>query len=179
MLNTNLKALRRAKGLSQEELADQLHIVRQTVSKWEKGWSVPDAAMLIALAEALDTTFSDLLGDDVPTEEERITLREVADSLAALNARLAEQQEKRRKRWRGVSLAAGGAAVLLLVKEGLDLLEAFRFQRTLDADEAIIGGADSATHLFVSSISPETGRWLLILLLGAAAVYGLLRTRRR
>ena len=37
MLAENLKALRKAKGLSQEELAARLHVVRQTVSKWEKG----------------------------------------------------------------------------------------------------------------------------------------------
>ena len=39
MLNENIKSIRRAKGLSQEELAIQLHVVRQTISKWEKGVS--------------------------------------------------------------------------------------------------------------------------------------------
>ena len=53
MLAENLKALRKAKGLSQEELAARLHVVRQTVSKWEKGRSVPDADLLIRLAEEL------------------------------------------------------------------------------------------------------------------------------
>ena len=56
MLSENLKHFRKAKGLSQEELAIKLHIVRQTVSKWEKGLSVPDSGMLIRLAEALDTS---------------------------------------------------------------------------------------------------------------------------
>lgn len=41
MLNENIKNLRKAKGLSQEELAIKLNVVRQTVSKWEKGLSVP------------------------------------------------------------------------------------------------------------------------------------------
>lgn len=62
MLAENLKALRKAKGLSQEELAARLHVVRQTVSKWEKGRSVPDADLLIRLAEELDTTSAALLG---------------------------------------------------------------------------------------------------------------------
>lgn len=61
MLAENLKALRKAKGLSQEELAARLHVVRQTVSKWEKGRSVPDADLLIRLAEELDTTSAALL----------------------------------------------------------------------------------------------------------------------
>ena len=50
MLNENMKALRKAKGLSQEELAIKLNVVRQTVSKWEKGVSVPDAGMVIQIA---------------------------------------------------------------------------------------------------------------------------------
>ena len=54
MLNENIKALRKAKGLSQEELAIKLNVVRQTVSKWEKGLSVPDAGMVIQIAEVLD-----------------------------------------------------------------------------------------------------------------------------
>ena len=62
MLSENLKHFRKAKGLSQEELAIKLHIVRQTVSKWEKGLSVPDSGMLIRLAEALDTSVTELLG---------------------------------------------------------------------------------------------------------------------
>jgi xanthine/CO dehydrogenase XdhC/CoxF family maturation factor len=64
MLAENLKALRKAKGLSQEELAARLHVVRQTVSKWEKGRSVPDADLLIRLAEELDTTSAALLGPE-------------------------------------------------------------------------------------------------------------------
>lgn len=53
MLNENIKAIRRSKGLSQQELAVKLNVVRQTVSKWEQGLSVPDADLLIALSEAL------------------------------------------------------------------------------------------------------------------------------
>ena len=47
MLNENIKAVRKTKGLSQEELAIKLNVVRQTVSKWERGLSVPDSEMLI------------------------------------------------------------------------------------------------------------------------------------
>ena len=65
MLNENIKNLRKAKGISQEELAIRLNVVRQTVSKWERGLSVPDSGMLISLAEELDTSVSVLLGEDV------------------------------------------------------------------------------------------------------------------
>ena len=53
MFGENLKMLRKQKGFSQEELAVRLHVVRQTISKWEKGLSIPDAEMLIRLAEIL------------------------------------------------------------------------------------------------------------------------------
>jgi DNA-binding XRE family transcriptional regulator len=53
MFSENLKALRKQKGFSQEELAARLPVVRQTISKWEKNLSVPDADTLIRLAEIL------------------------------------------------------------------------------------------------------------------------------
>lgn len=71
MLNENIKALRKAKGLSQEELAIKLNVVRQTISKWEKGLSVPDSGMLIQIADALDTTVNVLLGEEQPEVNEQ------------------------------------------------------------------------------------------------------------
>ena len=61
MLNENIRNLRKAKGISQEELAIKLNVVRQTVSKWEKGLSVPDSSMLVSLAEELDTSVTTFL----------------------------------------------------------------------------------------------------------------------
>lgn len=63
MLNENLKAVRKSKGLSQEELAIKLNVVRQTISKWEKGLSVPDSEMLIKISDVLETPVSVLLGE--------------------------------------------------------------------------------------------------------------------
>ena len=63
MLKENIKAIRKAKGLSQEELAEKLNVVRQTVSKWEQGLSVPDADLLIAISEILETPVGTLLGE--------------------------------------------------------------------------------------------------------------------
>lgn len=65
-LNEKLKALREEKGLSQEELAIKLNVVRQTVSKWEKGLSTPDAEMLIQLAAVYDTTVGAIMGEEPP-----------------------------------------------------------------------------------------------------------------
>ena len=91
MLSDNIKKLRSAAGLSQEELAGKLHVVRQTVSKWEKGLSVPDADMLIALAQALDSSPAELLGAVGEEDTGPAQAHELAGQLAELNARLAEQ----------------------------------------------------------------------------------------
>ena len=82
MLNENIKNLRKAKGISQEELAIRLNVVRQTVSKWERGLSVPDSGMLISLAEELDTSVSVLLGEDVaePSPDDELNLKSISES---------------------------------------------------------------------------------------------------
>lgn len=77
MLSENLQRLRMQSGLSQKELAEKLHVVRQTVSKWEKGLSVPDADMLLKLAAIFNTTPNELLGAEnpAPLNVEELTWR--------------------------------------------------------------------------------------------------------
>ena len=94
MLSENIRAMRKSKGLSQQELAMKLNVVRQTISKWEKGLSVPDAAMLIRLAEVLDTTVSRLLGADVPEDE--ADRDRLAEQLARINEQLAVRNRRGR-----------------------------------------------------------------------------------
>ena len=94
MLKENLKTLRKQKGMSQEVLAQQLNVVRQTISKWEKGLSVPDADMLIRIADLFDTSVSELLGNKI---EQKENVSEIAVQLALLNEQLA-QKAKIRKR---------------------------------------------------------------------------------
>ena len=91
MLRENLKIFRKRKGLTQENVAEALNVVRQTVSKWEKGISVPDADMLIRLAEILDVSVNELIGSSVADEKNEdmiaVELARVADQLASRNHR--------------------------------------------------------------------------------------------
>ncbi len=89
MLNENMKAIRKSKGLSQQELAVKLNVVRQTISKWEQGLSVPDAAMLILLSEVLETPVSTLLGEIV-AETEVDNLKAISEKLEVINLQLAQ-----------------------------------------------------------------------------------------
>ena len=88
MLNENIKSIRKSKGLSQEELAIKLNVVRQTVSKWEKGYSVPDAEMLKKIAETLDTEVSQLLGSPI---EKNADTDLVAEQLAKIKNAISEK----------------------------------------------------------------------------------------
>ena len=107
MLNENIKRIRKSKGLSQEELAIKLNVVRQTVSKWENGLSVPDSSMLIILANELDTTVSELLGEPVaePTPDD---LKILSEKLEVINLQLAKRSITKVKtiRWILISLCA-------------------------------------------------------------------------
>lgn len=63
MLSEQIKKLRKQKNMTQEELAQNLHVVRQTVSKWEQGTSVPDIKTAIQLAEILGRSVEELTGE--------------------------------------------------------------------------------------------------------------------
>ena len=107
MLSENIRAIRKSKGLSQEELAIKLNVVRQTISKWEQGLSVPDADMLISLSEAFETPVSTLLGETV-MESEVDDLKAISEKLEIVNLQLAQRKTTRRKtlHWLLISLCA-------------------------------------------------------------------------
>ena len=107
MLNENIRKFRKFKGLSQEELAIKLNVVRQTVSKWENGLSVPDSDMLITLADELDTSVSVLLGETV-TEPMPDDLKAISEKLEVINLQLAKRSrvKERTIRWILISLCA-------------------------------------------------------------------------
>lgn len=104
MLKDNIKTIRKSKGLSQEELATKLNVVRQTISKWEQGLSVPDSELLVSLSEALDTPVSTLLGENIKEKEDNY-LKEIAQKLEVINIQLARKKEMKRKIWLGVFIA--------------------------------------------------------------------------
>ena len=96
MLKENIKAIRKAKGLSQEELAIKLNVVRQTISKWEQGLSVPDAEMLITLSKVLGTPVSTLLGENI-SESKVDDIKAISEKLEIINLQLSQIKNQRRK----------------------------------------------------------------------------------
>ena len=91
MLNENIRTIRKSKGLSQEELAVKLNVVRQTISKWEQGLSVPDSDMLIAISEVLETPVSTLFGENVAKVRDD-ELKVISEKLEVINLQLAQRK---------------------------------------------------------------------------------------
>ena len=116
MLNENIKAIRKSKGLSQQDLADKLNVVRQTISKWEQGLSVPDSVLLIALSEALETPVSTLLGETV-TESEADQVKALSEKLEIINLQFARRKAMRRSalHWLLIAVCLGILAVAAIL----------------------------------------------------------------
>ena len=185
MLNDNIKVLRKAKGLSQEELAIKLNVVRQTVSKWEQGLSVPDASMLIQIADALDTNINTLLGGNVEEREEQETINVLSAKLELLNEQYSKQNERRRKIWRCIFVVVGIAAGLSLIKYLLLFSTIFRFQNMMgvsssgDTTVTVIGGADGPTNIFISSMFSMFLPVVITVLVAVGSAFGIYYTRKK
>lgn len=168
MLNENIKSIRKSKGLSQEELAIRLHVVRQTVSKWESGISVPDADLLLALSEALETPVSTLLGETVaapPAED----LKAIAEKLEIINVQLAQRKAARRKTMHWLLIVL--CAVILTTTAALIVLHSPYLDWDFSDPETAVAG--TALH---------AGEWLFVRLappLLAGIVVGIVCTREK
>lgn len=112
MFHENLKTLRKNKGMSQEQLAVKLHVVRQTVSKWEKQLSVPDAETLMRIAEVLEVSVNDLLGAPIAEKE---GMSDVAEQLSRLNDLIATQIQDRRDLGRKIKNAVIIAGIFIFI----------------------------------------------------------------
>lgn len=148
MLKDNIKLIRKSKGLSQEELAVKLNVVRQTISKWEQGLSVPDSELLVSLSEALDTPVSTLLGENIP-EERADNLKEIAEKLEIINLQLAQRKESKRKFWHWFYISI--CLILIVIFIGLATLgNAYMEWNYNDPELAVLGvGVHALVWIFV------------------------------
>lgn len=114
MLKDNLKTLRKNKGLSQEELSVKLNVVRQTVSKWEQGFSVPDAEMLISISEVFETPVSTILGENID-EQEKNDLKVISEKLEVINKQLSKKQKQKRNIFVNTLIITDVCLILLFI----------------------------------------------------------------
>ena len=168
MLSENIKTIRKAKGLTQQELAVKLNVVRQTISKWEQGLSVPDSELLLALSEALETPVSALLGEEIK-EPEMDDLKVLSQKLEVINLQLSRRQQSRRKiaHWLFVSLEI----VIVLITAVLFFMNSpYLGWNFNDSETAVLGTAFHSFEWAFVRVAP-------IVLIGA--IVGIIMTRRK
>ena len=168
MLNENITATRKSKGLSQEELAIKLNVVRQTISKWEQGLSVPDSEMLISISEVLETPVSTLLGEAV-IESKVDDLKAISEKLEIINLQLAQRKTTRRKtlHWLLISLCA---VIVMIFAVLIVLNSSYLGWNYHDPETAVAGAAFHAFEWLFVRLAP-------IILIGAIA--GVFLTRKK
>lgn len=168
MLSENIRTIRKSKGLSQEELAIKLNVVRQTISKWEQGLSVPDSDMLISISEVLETPVSTLLGETV-TESEADDLKAISEKLEVINLQLAQRKTARRKtlHWLCISVCA----VIVIIFAVLMVLNSpYLSWDYSDPETAVVGVAFHAFEWLFVRLAP-------IIFIGA--IVGIVLTRKK
>lgn len=167
MLNENIKAFRKSKGLSQQELAVKLNVVRQTISKWEQGLSVPDSDLLISLSEALETPVSTLLGESV-TEEKPDDLKVISEKLEVINLQLVRKKATKIKilHWLFIAISAVVVATFVI----LIVNNPFSSPNSDDLETAVMGVAYHSFEWLFARVAP-------IILIGS--IIGIVLTRKK
>lgn len=168
MLKENIKAIRKSKGLSQEELAIKLNVVRQTISKWEQGLSVPDSDMLISISEVFETSVSTLLGETI-VESKVDDLKAISEKLEVINLQLAQRKAMRRKmlHWLLISLCVVIIAIFTLL---IVLNSPYLGWDYSDPETAVVGVVFHAFEWLFIRIAP-------IALIGA--IFGIFLTQQK
>ena len=168
MLNENIKAVRKTRGLSQEELAIKLNVVRQTISKWEKGLSVPDSDMLVSISEALETPVSTLLGETV-IEAKVDDLKAISEKLEVINFQLAQRKTTRKRilHWLLISLCVVIIAIFAIL---------------LRIESPYLGWDHSDPETAVLAVAFHAFEWLFVRaapILFIGAIVGVFLTRKK
>lgn len=168
MLKENIKSLRKSKGLSQEELAIKLNVVRQTISKWEQGLSVPDAEMLISISELFETPVNTLLGENI-SEKEINDLKAISEKLEIINLQLSQRKKEKQKiiHWLLISLCI----IILIIFISLVLLNSpYLNWNYNDPENAVLGVAFHSFEWIFIRVAP-------IIIIGLAI--GIILTRKK
>ena len=170
MLNENIKTIRKSKGLSQQELAVKLDVVRQTISKWEQGLSVPDSDMLISISEVLETPVSTLLGENV-IKPEVDELKAISAKLEVINLQLAQRKTTRKRiaLWILILLCI---VILSIFFVFLALESPYSGWDYSDPETAVLGTAFHSFEWLFVRVAP-------IILIGTVIGIGIFLTRKK
>ncbi|MDD3392535.1 MAG: helix-turn-helix domain-containing protein [Bacilli bacterium] len=168
MLKENIKTSRKLKGLSQEELAIKLNVVRQTISKWEQGLSVPDSEMLISISEVLETPVSTLLGETI-IESKIDDIKTISEKLEIINLQLSQKKISKRKTFHRLFILL--CAVIVIISAILIALDSSYLDWNFNNPEtAVVGTIMHAFEWLFVRVAP-------IILIGG--ILGIILTRKK
>lgn len=168
MLKDNIKSIRKAKGLSQEELAVKLNVVRQTISKWEQGLSVPDSEMLISISEVFETPVSTLLGENI-SESKADELKAISEKLEVINLQLMQRKSAKRKiiHWLFIALCVATVTIFSVLAV---LNSPYLGWNYNDPETAVFGAAFHVFEYLFVRLAP---------IALAASIVGIVLTRKK
>ena len=168
MLKENIKQVRKSRGLSQEELAIKLNVVRQTISKWEQGLSVPDSEMLVSLSEVLETPVSILLGENI-SESKVDELKAISEKLEIINSQLLQRKNARRKMIHWILISV--CAIIIIIFISFILLKSPYLNWDYnDPERAILGVAFHSFEWLFIRIAPS---------IFSVSIFGIVLTREK
>ena len=160
MLSDNIKTIRKNRGFTQEELAARLHVTRQTISKWEKGYSVPDADLLSRMAEELEVPVTELLGETAAPASDPDP---IVEQLSRLNEQLAVRNRRSARIWKTVGIVLAVIVVVWIAAAALfgadysarETTGSVWWTCTLDGEAHICGVEYNRNYRIVSGSTEE------------------------
>ena len=181
IMSEKIRFYRKKRGLSQQELADKLNVVRQTVSKWEQGLSVPDSQMLVALARELGISVALLLGeaelgDGNECDTCGLTLADNADNR---NAESMGHFEGQRKVFRAFFIVFAVFFAVFILYDAADLIHCLFSEREILQQNSVIGGAVSKTGIYIFNLPLCILRYAVLSLLLGLCVTGIYKTQKK
>lgn len=179
MLNENIRQMRKSKGITQEEMAIKLGVVRQTISKWEKGTSVPDSKMLIEIADYFETSVAVLLGEAISTDEQGTSIEELSEKLSQINIELAKEKERKRKAIKALSIIGIICVIAYAIFKTAMYFHLISLTNNADVAGAIIGGADGPTAIFVTTAGINLKATIIATIIFIASIIGVIASHKK
>lgn len=183
MIGGNIKKFRELKGMSQQELASEVGVVRQTVSKWEKGLSVPDSETLLKIAVVFNVSVSDLLclaSSSLQNNNDNEKIAVLVNKIEEIDGSLKREKEIKRKRLRIICVIIAFSALILLLSEigqaVYPLMQKFVLE--IFYDTAYIGGCDKPTQIYIESSSLDILKIFIFAVTALFAGFGIYKTKK-
>ena len=146
-IGKRLLSLRQQKGMSQEELANQLHVSRQTISKWESDLSLPDMKTMLDISDFFQISITELLG--IEEDNHNHSIEQIYDQTKIVLDNL--QKENQRRKTRDYIIIGVCVACMVLVSSlyFLNLIKPRTVSSKTTVHEYVINNSSSEEERYI------------------------------